>query len=216
MHELSSLRLPNSAKEEILSIFFHWEKSMSSADSSGYAAYLSYFENQCRNAKQNDHPHYNTHSREIIFAVVKQLQARDHRESLRVTRPLKVKGQEEGDYSKPQIDSIVHLVARLWLMIHIGTVSQGVTGQTQISWLSGSVQDLLANHFRHETILTDSVKLEKVFNACNIERMADVKIHWTPNLLDHLRFNEDGKKPILNIFYCVGFLELQRDKYGVS
>ncbi|EPE28315.1 hypothetical protein GLAREA_09435 [Glarea lozoyensis ATCC 20868] len=212
IHQLSTLRITDLDKQSILSGFFHHRFSEHAAKSTKYEAYFSYFENQWRQAKQNDHPHYNTFNREVIFAVLRQLQNGYSKEDIKIMAPVTNYGETGNLYSHEQVDSIVDLVARLWLMINTETTFQGITSQTRITWSSGSVKDLLASHFQHEIILTDSVKLEKVFNARNIERMTDVKIQWTPNLLDHLRFNEDGKIPVLNIFYCVDFLDLQKDK----
>jgi len=98
-------------------------------------------------------------------------------------------------------------------MVHMGKVRRGVTGQTALTWREGGLKEVLRNHFQHQVILTDSVKFERVFNARNIDRIADVTIQWTPNLVDHLRFIEDGKKPVLNIFHCATFLKYHEERY---
>jgi hypothetical protein len=41
-----------------------------------------------------------------------------------------------------------------------------------------------------------------------------VKIQWTPNLIDHLKFNEDGKKPVLNVFHHATFLNYHKKRQG--
>jgi hypothetical protein len=53
--------------------------------------------------------------------------------------------------------------------------------------------------------LTDQVKLEKIFNLRNLERVT-LEDQWTPNLVDRLKFNEDGKKLVLNVFHHATFL----------
>jgi hypothetical protein len=97
-------------------------------------------------------------------------------------------------------------------MVHTGDMQREVTGQTALLWREGSLKDCVAARFRHQRILTDLVKFEKVFNARNIERIADVTIRWTPNLVDHLKFVEDGKKPVLNIFHHAAFLNYHRER----
>jgi hypothetical protein len=97
-------------------------------------------------------------------------------------------------------------------MVHIDHGRCGITGLTAITWSEDSVKSALAAHFRHDILLTNSIKLERTFNACNIKRIADVRIKWTPNLVDHLRFIEDGKRPVFNIFHYATFLNHHKTK----
>ncbi|RDW56858.1 hypothetical protein BP5796_12925 [Coleophoma crateriformis] len=116
----------------------------------------------------------------------------------------KVQG-EQAAY-KEHVEYAIDLTVRLWLMVHINHARRGITGLTPMPWPGGSLNSALTAHFRHELILTNSIKLERIFHACNIERIADVRIRWTSNLVDHLRFIEDGKRPILDIFHHTAFL----------
>jgi hypothetical protein len=143
---------------------------------------------------------------------VQQLKAGEQRDKIKINPPLKVHASQKGNDTL--LYNAIDLAVRLWLMVHIGNMRQGVTGQTPISRHEGSMKDAVGNHFKHQRILTNSVKFEKVFNARNIARIADVNIQWTPNLVDHLRFNEDSKKPVLNIFHHASFLEYHRDRYA--
>jgi hypothetical protein len=147
---------------------------------------------------------------EDILTIVQHLKSGNSREEIK--NELFSNAHHEASEINDYIDNAIDLVVRLWLMVHIGTVPLGVTGQTGIIWRKGRLKDAMASHFRHEMILTESIKFQKVFNARNIERIADVTIQWTPNLVDHLRFVEDGRKPVLNIFYCAEFLEMQKEK----
>lgn len=109
------------------------------------------------------------------------------------------------------LDYTIDLAVKLWLMVHTGHVQRGVTGQTALLWREGCLKDCVADYFQYQRVLTDSVKFEKIFNARNIQRIAGVTICWTPNLIDHLKFIEDGKKPVLNIFHHAAFLNYHRD-----
>jgi hypothetical protein len=43
-------------------------------------------------------------------------------------------------------------------------------------------------------VLSDHVKLERLFTARNIERVADIQVIWTSNLADHLQLEDDDTK----------------------
>ena len=176
-------------------------------------SYFACFEKKYRLTRQHDDDETPLCTQQNICDIVRRLKAGEGRETIRDALALKI-----GDgltIQEPDVKPYhyaIDLTVRLWLMVQVGKLPRGVTGQTAITWQHGALEPLLAAHFHHELILTDQVKLEKVFNAMNIERIADVDIRWTPNLVDHLRFIEDGKKPILNIFYHAAFLKLQRNK----
>ncbi len=57
----------------------------------------------------------------------------------------------------------------------------------------------------------ENVKLEKIFSALNLGRIAGMEIQFTNNLADHLRvMSEDDKK--VAIFHNASFLISQRNK----
>ncbi|KAH7310192.1 hypothetical protein BKA65DRAFT_414092 [Rhexocercosporidium sp. MPI-PUGE-AT-0058] len=109
------------------------------------------------------------------------------------------------------ISNAIDMTVSLWLMVHVGIVQRGVTGQTALLWREGCLKDCVAAHFQYQRVLTDRVKFERVFNARNIDRIAGVSIRWTPNLVDHLKFIEDGKKPVLHVFHHAAFLNYHQD-----
>ncbi|KAN0090497.1 hypothetical protein V8E51_019076 [Hyaloscypha variabilis] len=166
--------------------------------------YFEYLENQYRIACQDDHTQQICTLRNI-YEIVRQCKEGKTREAIKADLSLKVDNfQKEFD---TQLDNAIDLAVRLWLMIHIGKLPRAVTGQSNVVWKEGSLRATVNEQFQHQLILTDSVKFEKVFNLRNVERIADVKIQWTPNLVDHLKFNEDGKKPVLNVFHHATFLK---------
>ncbi|KAF8854411.1 hypothetical protein BDZ45DRAFT_597067 [Acephala macrosclerotiorum] len=52
--------------------------------------------------------------------------------------------------------------------------------------------------------MTEQVKLEKIFNARNLEQIGGIKIRWTSNLADHLRMRDDDTA--VELFHYVSFL----------
>lgn len=166
--------------------------------------YFQYFEAQCRHVRQFDDPEERVCTQKNLCEIVRRLKAGDDRAKIQADLVSKVK--EISRSQEVSIPYTIDLAVRLWLMVHTGDMQREVTGQTALLWRAGTLKDCIATRFQHQRILTDVVKFEKVFNARNIERIAGVTIRWTPNLVDHLRFVEDGKKPILHIFHHAAFL----------
>lgn len=172
-------------------------------------SYVEYLETQCRLARQYDHPEYRLCTQENICDIVRQIKAGEDRSTIKAS--LTPKLDESSKNNDRHIDCAIDLAVRLWLMVHTG-VQRGITGQTALLWREGSLKECVAAHFQHQRILTDRVKFEKTFNARSVECMTDVSIRWTPNLVDHLRFIEDGKKPVLHIFHHAAFLHCHRER----
>ncbi|EDN98828.1 hypothetical protein SS1G_13687 [Sclerotinia sclerotiorum 1980 UF-70] len=61
--------------------------------------------------------------------------------------------------------------------------------------------------FRSSSCGQERVRLEKEFNACNLERIAGLQIEWTMNLADHLQLTDEENK--VSIFCYASFLECQ-------
>jgi hypothetical protein len=141
---------------------------------------------------------------------VRQIKEGKLREAIKAGLCSKIDTTQKDD--EGPFDNVIDLTIRLWLMVHMGKVPRGVTGQSTVAWKQGYLQAAINDHFQYQLILTDSVKFEKIFNLRNVERIADVKIQWTPNLIDHLKFNEDGKKPVLNVFHHATFLNYHKKR----
>jgi hypothetical protein len=58
-----------------------------------------------------------------------------------------------------------------------------------------------------QKVLKEHVKLEKLFNAYNLSRIARIEVVWTSNLADHLRMQDDDTR--VAIFQHAFFLENQ-------
>ncbi|KAH6675929.1 hypothetical protein B0J14DRAFT_477619, partial [Halenospora varia] len=55
----------------------------------------------------------------------------------------------------------------------------------------------------------EAVKLERIFNATNLEQIAGIEVRWTSNFADHLRMRGDDKA--VGIFRYATFLKLQQN-----
>jgi hypothetical protein len=205
---MASLELSATSKLGIIDGFWGATLTDLQKDQFDGSAYCEYFKEQFRLARQSDEPSCQIYTLPTICNIVCQLKAGIERKDITVELLKQYAGA--GKQANDHINNAVNLAIRLWLMIHVGS-REGITGQTAIPWLGGCLQDVVTEHFCYQLVLTDSVKFEKVFNALNLERIAGVVIQWTPNLVDHLRLKEDGKRPILNIFHHTAFLQYHRD-----
>jgi hypothetical protein len=55
------------------------------------------------------------------------------------------------------------------------------------------------------------VKLDRIFNARNLGRIAGIEVYWTNNLFDHLRLIDEDRK--VAVFHYASFLKCQRERY---
>jgi hypothetical protein len=113
------------------------------------------------------------------------------------------------------LENWITLAARLLLMVPTGRRVTGksirVSGETKFDWKDGTMKDLLNSEIVPQTMMKESVKLEKIFNARNLERVAGIKIRWTSNLADHLRMREEDTA--VEIFHYASFLRFQKNWY---
>ncbi|KAG4428374.1 hypothetical protein IFR05_016144 [Cadophora sp. M221] len=122
---------------------------------------------------------------------------------------------EEKEEPEEIIDDAVDLTLRLLLMVPTGrhtTASRSVTlsGGTKFNWKGGTIQELVQREFGLQNSIKEPIKLEKIFNARNLERIAGVEVRWTCNLADHLRMRDDDKA--VEIFHYATYLKLHQNE----
>jgi len=112
---------------------------------------------------------------------------------------------------KDHLESSINFVARLLLMIRIGDVTPECSRGRPLKWKEGDLGEFVHNYFSAcPTRGNDRIKLEKSFNALNVQRIGGIKILWTDNLADHLRMEDDDTAVF--VFHHASFLEHQSHK----
>lgn len=143
-----------------------------------------------------------TKTYENVLEVIHLIQRNKTVESIKHESSFSTDGQE--------IDKITALAAQLWLMLDIGDVGQCfVPGSTQVRWQDGTLKEMISTIFSAKCELNSSVKLEKLFTACNLERIGGIRVSWTSNLADHLLMKEDDTR--VCIFHHATFLGLHKE-----
>jgi hypothetical protein len=104
----------------------------------------------------------------------------------------------------------IFFAVRILTMIDVGELRKGLRlGQVPRTWDNGSLREFVKSTFPMDRELPDEIKLEKLFNARNLERVASIQVIWTNNLADHLQLQDDDQS--VKLFSHVSFLELHRN-----
>jgi hypothetical protein len=192
--------------------------------------YFKYYAEQCDFIGRHANGKYSsveTHSDigKIAQLLQQSLSREEVRNQMSMSDFLKVADEEQHDNS-------INLVARLLLMIKFGDLPHECLGGKSVRWGSGTLSEFVHGYFSrppahnppaYSPLAATSpastppacthhhIKLEKQFNALNLQRIAGIRISWTDNLADHLRMMDDDKT--VAVFYHASFLEYQKHKY---
>jgi hypothetical protein len=176
-----------------------------------YDSYFSYYSEQCNLALYDGERHISAKSHQDIIEIAEQIRSHVDRKDImlwlssRLPFP-RLENEEE------RINGSIDLVVRLLCMINVGELQYGFSGQERLMWSENSLEHWIKNYFHAPRLLdNEHVKLEKIFSALNLGRIAGIEIQFTNNLADHLRLmGEDDKK--VSIFHNASFLMIQRNK----
>ncbi|KIW72121.1 hypothetical protein PV04_00341 [Phialophora macrospora] len=167
-------------------------------------AYIQYYEDQCRHADTAAERHS-----EVVDAIEMLKGNTETRESLR-RKLSSVDNQGSPGEIQVQVEALLALVVRLWLMVNVGNVGPAWNpGQTQVHWTEGTIHTFINETFTPDHELDTQVKLEKIFNARNLQRISGIRVSWTDNIVDHLSMRDDDTRVL--IFHHASFLHLHRD-----
>jgi len=171
----------------------------------GTESYFRYYETQCELARHGNECSARSH--EDIIEIVRLLQVPEAtREDIKSSLRLRLTGPTP-DSSDDILSNSVDLAVRLWLMVNIGDLQRILMPGRSLYWTEGSLRDFMSSKFCKQNILKERVKLEKLFNAHNLSRIAGIQIVWTSNLVDHLRMQDDDTR--VAVFHHAFFLENQ-------
>jgi hypothetical protein len=103
------------------------------------------------------------------------------------------------------VESSVDWAARVLTCTEIGVLRCAFSSRRPLRWESGTLRDFLADVFSPSKQGNVQVRLEKNFNALNLERLAGITVEWTTDLSSHLSLR-DGDTKVL-VFHQATFLE---------
>jgi hypothetical protein len=176
-----------------------------------YDALFEHYFQQCSLALLNNGQHVFARRHQDLSRIVglfkegldRQIIFEKLQESLKLSR---------GEADDEIVNGTIDLAARLFTMMNVGELPHGITGSSEMTWSDGSMQDFLDQYFSQPPVLSsENMKLEKLFNARNLKRVAGIRIKWTSNLAEHLCMVDDDEK--VAVFHHAAFLRLHQRRY---
>jgi hypothetical protein len=175
------------------------------------SAYWRFYQQECERALHDGGRHVLARTHQDVLDVVAALKRGQLRDDIR--KMLRFRLTKSHDNEDELVDRSIDLAASIWLMIDFGNMQYGFSGRRQLHWQSEPLSQCLASGFSLPPSLGHKgVKLQRVFNAQNLDQIAGVEILPTVNLLDHLRLTDDDTK--LYIFHHASVLKFQLHKYA--
>ena len=169
--------------------------------------YFRYYNRQCRqitSIAMMDGTAFPVSNSAELLDIITEIRARAaHREIA-----TKLIDKHNGIIPDGVIQNTIDLALRLLLMIDVGVFSNAYSGRECVTWTTGTIDDFIRRMPLFDGVPVfpcDGVKIEKFFNACNLERIAGVEVQLTANLNDHLVFREDINA--VSVFHHASFLQ---------
>ncbi|RMZ71089.1 fad-type 2 [Pyrenophora seminiperda CCB06] len=171
-----------------------------------FGAYWRFYNEECKNALHDNGRHVLERTHQDLLDIVHSLQKSETRDEIH--RALRSKFTRPHQNENEILDCSIAFAAKIWLMADFGHMQNGHSGGRRLQWESDSLEECLSKGFPSTPLLGhNGVKLQRVFNALNLKRIAGVEVVPTANLLDHLRLYEDDTK--LYVFHHVSVLRCQ-------
>jgi len=103
----------------------------------------------------------------------------------------------------------VDWAVRLVTMLEIGQLQSVFQSREPPTWKHQSLKDYLAGVFVPGRPVIGHVRLEESFNVQSLQKLANLEIEWTNDLMSHLSLIDDDKKVL--VFHHVTFLEAMNE-----
>jgi len=172
-----------------------------------FDVYFSYYTGQCNDSLHDGGRHVSVRTHRDVINIAQDLKSSQTRADIKRTIASKLRTPRPANEDEI-LDGSIDLVLRLLLMVEFGQLQYGFTGRKQLVWVTKPLEQFVRGYFNTPQALgQETVKLEKIFNARNLGRIAGIEIEWTENLADHLRLTDGDKK--VAIFHHASFLECQ-------
>jgi len=166
---------------------------------------------------------------EILNSSIGTCPVKTHRDLIKLVRILKTPGTSREDIKdrlrkqmkEPDLPGIeeslndaVDLAARISLMTFVGSFHFDPAEHRTLLWKDSDIQTLIRTEFTIPQLPTQNVRMEKLFNARNLQQIGGINIDWTNNLADHLLMHDDAN--MVSIFHHASFLKLHQEKFVLS
>ena len=203
---LSLQPIPSSVRHTIISAIF--DTTAHDTDVESLSAYFQHwYEDQCRHLASNREISIRTHQE--LVEIVALLKTEDN-SRLTVKNKLGL-GPSAPEAQQLLVDGSIDLAARILLLLSVGAFRQSQTIGRNLEWREGSLQSKVAEIFP-KSEFSGTIRLPRIFNASNLEKLAGLKIRWTSNLADHLLLSDDNQ--MVDLFHQITALRLYHTCVG--
>lgn len=103
------------------------------------------------------------------------------------------------------VNTSIDWAVRLVTMLEIGQLQSVFQSRELPIWKHQSLRDYLAGLLDPGRPVIDHIRLEESFNVQSLQKLANLKIEWTNDLMSHLSLINDDKTVL--VFHHVTFLE---------
>lgn len=211
--EILSTALASDVKCSILQSYWGSSAlaSSSEVEAGTYEPFFAHYAHQCSLALLNGGHHVFARRHQDLTQIVGMFKDRLNRQGIfdNLQARLRVANAKSDDDT---INGTIDLAARVFTMMNVGELPHATTGSSILNWPDGSIRNFLERYFSEPQVLLDEpIKLKKLFNARNLERIGGIQIKWTSNLAEHLCMVDDDEK--VAVFHHAAFLRLHRERY---
>jgi hypothetical protein len=177
-----------------------------------YESYFLYYVEQCNLALHDGERHISSKSHQDIIDIAAQIRSQVKYRDIKIWINSRLPSPRP-ENEEEQINGSIDLAARLLCMINLGELQYGFSGQERLIWSENSLEHWIKGYFNAPRVFDkEHVKLEKIFSARNLGRIAGIEIQFTNNLADHLSLMSEDDKTVA-IFHHASFLISQRERY---
>jgi len=209
---LLDLPLPQLTKTTIASEYWayqHQHQRLNNVDVD-LQSFWTYYNKECARALHNGGRYVALRSHRDVVDCIRKLKSGMLRQDIK--EELREKLTAPHDNEDEMLDNSIDLAASLLLMMSFCSFAYGFSGRSHLRWSHGSLESFVSAYFDPgATQIKENVKMEKIFTAHNLCRIAGLDIVWTDNLVDHLRLTDDDQR--VHIFHHASFLHVQQQRF---
>ncbi|KAH7179150.1 uncharacterized protein B0J16DRAFT_374231 [Fusarium flagelliforme] len=208
-HPLSQLTKATIANEYWA--YQHQDQHLNSRDLD-LQSFWTYYNKECARALHNGGRYVALRSHRDVVDCIHKLKSGMLRHDIK--EHLREKLTAPHDNEDEMLDNSIDLAASLLLMMSFSSFAYGFSGRSHLRWSHGSLESFVSAYFDPGAAQAkENVKMEKIFTAHNLCRIAGLDIVWTDNLVDHLRLIDDDQR--VHIFHHASFLYAQQQRFTI-
>ncbi|RKL35816.1 hypothetical protein BFJ72_g8516 [Fusarium proliferatum] len=176
-------------------------------------SFWTYYNKECTRALHNGGRYVALRSHRDVVDCIRKLKRGMLRHDIK--EELREKLTALHDNEDEMLDNSIDLAASLLLMISFCSFTYGFSGRSHLRWSHGSLESFVSAYFDPGApqLAKENVKMEKIFTARNLCRIAGLDIVWTDNLVDHLRLTDDDRR--VHVFHHASFLHVQQQRFTI-